>query len=89
MAAKKPKTKTNKKPVARARKTRDLVDIRLMKALSHKERVEVLSILSEREASPSELSESEQVPVKISPENAEGGKGSGKVFSLRPTRWQS
>jgi DNA-binding transcriptional ArsR family regulator len=56
MAAKKAKT-TNKKPTAKARKTRDLLDIRLMKALSHKERVEVLSILSEREASPSELTE--------------------------------
>jgi DNA-binding transcriptional ArsR family regulator len=57
MAAKKAKAKTSEGPVAKVRKTRDLVDIRLMKALSHKERVEVLSILSEREASPNELSE--------------------------------
>lgn len=54
MAAKKRGTKAGKKPASKAP---ELVDVRLMKALSHKERVQCLSILSEREASPSELSE--------------------------------
>ena len=54
MARKKRVSKADKERVA---KTPELVDVRLMKALSHKERVQCLSILSEREASPSELSE--------------------------------
>ena len=54
MAANKRATQAGKK---RRTKTPELVDVRLMKALSHKERVQCLSVLSEREASPSELSE--------------------------------
>lgn len=54
MAAKKRATQTGTK---RRAKTPELVDVRLMKALSHKERVQCLSVLSEREASPTELSE--------------------------------
>ncbi|MFL5901317.1 MAG: ArsR/SmtB family transcription factor [Solirubrobacterales bacterium] len=57
MAAKGGKPKASKTPKVKTRPAWDLVDIRLMKALSHKERVEILSILSEREASPNELSE--------------------------------
>jgi len=38
-------------------KAPELIDISLMKALSHKDRVQILSILSEREASPNELTE--------------------------------
>jgi DNA-binding transcriptional ArsR family regulator len=54
MAAKK---RAAKSKTAESAKTPELVDVRLMKALSHKERVQCLSILSEREASPNELSE--------------------------------
>lgn len=54
MAAKKRKTKASKKARSKAP---ELLDVRLMKALSHKERVQVLSILCETEASPNELSE--------------------------------
>jgi len=54
MAAKKSKARASKKLVA---KTRELVDIRLMKALSNRDRVQVLSVLCEKEASPNELSE--------------------------------
>jgi DNA-binding transcriptional ArsR family regulator len=53
MAAKKRRAGAGKK----SKRSRELVDTRLMKALSHKERVQVLSILSEREASPNELTE--------------------------------
>lgn len=54
MAAKKSKAKASTDLVAR---TRELVDIRLMKALSNRDRVQVLSVLCEKEASPNELSE--------------------------------
>lgn len=54
MTAKKRKAGQSKMP---ADKIRELVDIRLMKALSNKGRVQMLSILCETEASPSELSE--------------------------------
>ena len=57
MPAKSGKPRASKRPKVKLRKAWNLVDIRLMKALAHKERVEILSILSEREASPSELSE--------------------------------
>lgn len=56
MAAKKGKANKSKGAKKKA-KSQELVDARLMKALSHKERVQCLSILSEREASPNELSE--------------------------------
>jgi DNA-binding transcriptional ArsR family regulator len=56
MAAKKGKASKSKGTKKKA-KSQELVDARLMKALSHKERVQCLSILSEREASPNELSE--------------------------------
>lgn len=54
MAAKKQETKASKGAKTKAQ---ELVDVRLMKGLSHKERAQCLSILSEREASPNELSE--------------------------------
>jgi DNA-binding transcriptional ArsR family regulator len=54
MAAKTRAAQAGKKRKAKAP---ELVDVRLMKALSHRERVQCLSVLSEREASPSELSE--------------------------------
>lgn len=54
MAAKKRATRATKKRKAKAP---DLIDVRLMKALSHNERVQCLSVLSEKESSPSELAE--------------------------------
>lgn len=51
------KKRTKKESAKDASKAPELIDIRLMKALSHKDRVQILSILSEREASPNELTE--------------------------------